>query len=87
MNASLMLISYIDPVSGVILLQLIIGGGLGCGVRFHRKIWSFCTRLFSKRENEMETVPVTAHISMYEVENIPLEVSHQPEYHEYRKAA
>ena len=49
MHASASLFSYIDPVSGVILLQLIIGGGIGCVARFRHRIWRFISRWFSKR--------------------------------------
>jgi hypothetical protein len=52
MHASFILFSYIDPVSGVILLQLIIGGGIGCIAGFRRKIWRFGARLFAKRRIE-----------------------------------
>jgi hypothetical protein len=38
MSTSSMLFSYIDPVSGVILLQLAIGGCIGCCAFFHKKI-------------------------------------------------
>jgi hypothetical protein len=74
----------------VILLQLIIGGGLGCGVRFHRKLWSFCTWLLSKRKAELETVPATQPLSMQslrDAEISPLDLSRQLERPEYRKVA
>lgn len=44
------LFSYIDPVSGVILLQLIIGGGIGCLARFRHKIWQFGSHFFMRRK-------------------------------------
>ena len=54
MNAASLLFSYIDPVSGVILLQLFIGGGIGCIARFRHKIWRFGARFFSKQQVEEE---------------------------------
>lgn len=54
MHASSLLFSYIDPVSGVILLQLFIGGGIGCIARFRRKIWRFGAQFFSQRGLEEE---------------------------------
>jgi hypothetical protein len=52
MHASIILFSYIDPVSGVILLQLIIGGGIGFIASFRHKIWRFGARFFAKRRVE-----------------------------------
>jgi hypothetical protein len=48
MYTSSILLSYIDPVSGVILLQLFIGGSIGFIASFRHKIWRFGVRLFSK---------------------------------------
>jgi hypothetical protein len=62
MHTSSFLFSYIDPVSGVILLQLIIGGGIGCIARFRHKIWRFGTQLFSKDGGIKELEGATPHL-------------------------
>ncbi len=36
---TILLFSYIDPVSGVILMQVIVAGVLGCAAFFRRSIW------------------------------------------------
>jgi hypothetical protein len=67
MNHSLALVAYIDPVSGVILLQLMIGGCIGLFAGFHRRIWRFCTGIFGRRavrdDASEATSPVPATIS------------------------
>jgi hypothetical protein len=50
MDASSILFSYIDPVSGVILLQLIVGGTLGFVIHFQRKIRRFFGGFFLRRK-------------------------------------
>jgi hypothetical protein len=52
MQISLSLFSYIDPVSGVILLQLFIGGCLGLSARFRHAIWKFCSRCLGRKPAE-----------------------------------
>jgi hypothetical protein len=47
-----LLLAYIDPVSGVILLQLLIGGVIGCFARFRHQIWRIICRLMGKSSAE-----------------------------------
>jgi hypothetical protein len=55
MHISTVLFSYIDPVSGVILLQLFIGGCIGFTARFRHKIWGFFAQFFVKQQPEAES--------------------------------
>lgn len=48
-------LAYIDPVSGTILLQLIIAGVLGCMGFFHRTIWRVCRAIVGHPQTEKET--------------------------------
>ena len=45
------LVAYIDPMSGAILLQLLIAAVLGMGLFFRRALWRLA-RLFAKKEAE-----------------------------------
>jgi hypothetical protein len=52
MLSSAVSFAYIDPVSGVILLQLFLGGCLAFFARFRHAIWRFGARLFSNQTVE-----------------------------------
>jgi hypothetical protein len=59
------LLAYIDPVSGVILLQLFIGGCIGVMAGFRHRLWRFTAGRFVKpktTEDAEETlsIPSTA---------------------------
>lgn len=43
------LLSYIDPVSGSILLQVILAGIIGCIAFFRRSIWGLFRMVFRRR--------------------------------------
>jgi hypothetical protein len=88
------LFAYIDPVSGVILLQLFIGGGIACVASFHKKIWRFASGLFSKKSEETVSTesnetplmkqPLSIHREAESETGLPPESS---ETEEIRKAA
>jgi hypothetical protein len=60
MGLAPVLFGYIDPVSGVILLQLIIGGGIGCIARFRNTIWRFCSRRLASPRGTEELATVSS---------------------------
>jgi hypothetical protein len=60
MHFSPVFFAYIDPVSGVILLQLFIGGGIGFIARFRHKIWRFFARVFLKQPVEANAAELSA---------------------------
>jgi len=46
-----MIILYIDPVSGSLLLQSLVAGFLGAVAFWRKSIWAFFTRLFGPKGN------------------------------------
>jgi hypothetical protein len=60
------LFSYVDPVSGVILLQLLIGGCIGYFAFTARKFGRFFLRMFRREESEAmaETLPCEARVAL-----------------------
>ena len=44
--------SYIDPVSGAILLQVVVAGVLGCIAFFRRSIWRVVRLVLPKRQSD-----------------------------------
>ena len=49
------LFAYIDPVSGTILLQVIIAGIVGCATLLRRTIWRILSFPFRKRRADEDT--------------------------------
>jgi len=50
----LLVFGYIDPMSGAILIQLIVAGGVACAMFFRRSIWRlvrFVVSFCGKRSN------------------------------------
>lgn len=47
MNIPSVLLAYIDPMSGAILIQLIIAGAVACVAFFRRTIWRLVCSVFS----------------------------------------
>ena len=47
-------LAYVDPMSGAIVLQLIIAAAVGCGAFFRRSIWGFFSRLFRGKRPPQE---------------------------------
>ena len=45
-------LAYIDPVSGTILLQLIVAGFVGCVAFFRRTIWRVCNKILRLDRNQ-----------------------------------
>lgn len=43
------LLSYIDPVSGTILLQVIVAGIIGCVAFFRRSVWRIVRTVLRKK--------------------------------------
>jgi hypothetical protein len=68
MHTTTILFSYIDPVSGMILLQLAIGGVIGCFASFRHKIWRFGAQFFSKQRIADESAESAQDRSMKTVE-------------------
>jgi hypothetical protein len=68
MHTTTILFSYIDPVSGVILLQLVIGGVIGCFASFRHKIWRFGAQLFFKQRMAEESAESSQESSMKTVD-------------------
>lgn len=46
-----MIVLYIDPVSGSLLLQSLVAGFLGAVAFWRKSIWAFFTRLFGPKRN------------------------------------
>ena len=53
---SLCPLAYIDPMSGAIILQVIVAGVIGCGAFFRRSIMATIRKLF--RRGDAPTQPV-----------------------------
>ncbi len=51
----MMFLAYIDPVSGTLLLQLLIAGIVGTITFFRRTVWGFVTRVGRRRPPAEET--------------------------------
>ncbi len=51
----LTLFAYIDPMSGAILLQVIIAGFVGCVAFFRRSIGRVFGRVFGRKQSEEST--------------------------------
>ena len=51
----MMFLAYIDPVSGTLLLQLLIAGVVGTIAFFRRTVWGFVTRVVRRRPSTEET--------------------------------
>ncbi len=49
-------LAYIDPMSGAIILQVILAGAVGCAAFFRRAIWAAVRRL-SGRKTRDESAP------------------------------
>ncbi|OHB69068.1 MAG: hypothetical protein A2V70_11565 [Planctomycetes bacterium RBG_13_63_9] len=47
--------AYIDPVSGAILLQVIIAGFAGCVAFFRRSIWRFVRVVFRFKPSDKDS--------------------------------
>ena len=52
MRVGCQLIAYIDPMSGTVLLQLLIAAAVGSGLFFRRTLWRLF-RLFSGHKTEL----------------------------------
>ena len=48
-------IAYIDPMSGAILLQVIVAGLVGAVAFFRRSIWQVLGRVFRKKNSDGES--------------------------------
>ena len=49
------LLAYIDPVSGAILLQVIVAGIVGCVAFFRRSIWRILRFVFRLKSSDEDT--------------------------------
>ena len=47
-------LAYIDPMSGTILLQVLIAGIMGGAALFRRSIWRMIRQLIPKKQPEQE---------------------------------
>ena len=50
-------LAYIDPVSGTILLQVIIGGAIGAIALFRRSLWRISRLVFGTKQPVEEMPP------------------------------
>ena len=50
MFCNALLMGYIDPMSGAILIQVVIGGAVGLFAFFHRWIWRTGRFMFGKKQ-------------------------------------
>jgi len=56
MVQSVGVLAYIDPMSGAIVLQILIAGVIGAGAFFRHSIWAFLRRVFRLRRSTEDSL-------------------------------